>query len=87
MSYTVDNVTDKPKSKEERMKDFVRGMVAIEQAIQPYKEQRSDMRKSYVENGWLSKDEMKNVMRAYRLKKYKTDISELEQVYNTISKP
>lgn len=87
MSYTVDNVTDKPKSKEERMKDFVRGMVAIEQAIQPYKEQRSDMRKSYVENGWLSKDEMKNVMRAYRLMKDKTDISELEQVYNTISKP
>lgn len=87
MSYNVDNVTDKPKSKEERMKDFVRGMVAIEQAIQPYKEQRSDMRKSYVENSWLSKDEMKNVMRAYRLMKDKTDIAELEQVYNTISKP
>ena len=87
MSYNVDNVTDKPKSKEERMKDYVRGMVAIEQAIQPYKEQRSDMRKSYVENNWLSKDEMKNVMRAYRLMKDKTDIAELEQVYNTISKP
>jgi len=63
MSYSVDNVTDKPKSKEERIKDYVRAMVAIEQAMEPYKEQRRDMRKNYIDNSWLTKDEMKNVMK------------------------
>jgi hypothetical protein len=87
MSYSVDNVTDKPKSKEERIKDYVRAMVAIEQAMEPYKEQRRDMRKNYVENGWLSKDEMKNVMKAYRLMKDQTDFSELEQAYKTVTSP
>ena len=87
MSYAVDNVADKPKSKEERIKDFVRGMVAIEQAMQPYKEQRTDMRKNYVENGWLTKEEMKNVMRAYRLMKDQTDFSQLEQAYKTVTAP
>jgi hypothetical protein len=87
MSYSVDNVTDKPKSKEERIKDYVRAMVAIEQAMEPYKEQRRDMRKNYVENGWLSKDEMKNVMKAYRLMKDQTDFSQLEQAYKTVTSP
>jgi len=87
MSYSVDNVTDKPKSKEEHMKDFVKSMVSIEQAIQPYKDQRSDLRKNYVENGFLTKQEMKNVMRAYRLMKDQTDFSELEQAYKTVSTP
>ena len=87
MSYSVDNVTDKPKSKEERIKDYVRAMVAIEQAMEPYKEQRRDMRKNYVENGWLTKDEMKNVMKAYRLMKDQTDFSQLEQAYKTVTSP
>lgn len=87
MSYSVDNVTDKPKSKEERIKDYVRAMVAIEQAMEPYKEQRRDMRKNYVENGWLSKEEMKNVMKAYRLMKDQTDFSQLEQAYKTVTAP
>ena len=87
MSYSIDNVTDKPKSKEERIKDYVRAMVAVEQAMEPYKEQRRDMRKNYVENGWLTKDEMKNVMKAYRLMKDQTDFSQLEQAYKTVTAP
>jgi len=87
MSYSVDNVTDKPKSKEERIKDYVRAMVAIEQAMEPYKEQRRDMRKNYIDNSWLTKEEMKNVMRAYRLMKDQTDFSQLEQAYKTVTSP
>ena len=87
MSQSVANVTDKPKSKEERVKDFVRAIVAVEQAMQPFKEQRADLRKNYVENGWLSKDEMKNVMKAYRLMKDQTDFSELEKMYKNVTAP
>jgi hypothetical protein len=80
-------VTDeKPKSKEERIRDFVKSVQAIEQAMEPYKEQKRDLRKNYVENQWLSKDEMKNVIRAYRLIKDETDMDALQEMYNKIKK-
>ena len=73
------------KTKEERIRDYVRSIQAIEEAIQPYKEQKSDLRKSYVENNWLSKGEIKNVMKAYRLMKDETDFAELEHMYNKVT--
>jgi len=72
------------KTKEDRVRDFVKSIQAIEQAMQPFKEQRSDLKKSYVENNWLDKNEIKNVMRAYRLMKDETDFAELESMYNKV---
>lgn len=78
-------VTDqKTKSKEERIRDFVKAVNAVESAIQPYKEQLSDLKKNYILNGWLSKTEMKNVGRALRLLKDETNMGELEEMYNKI---
>jgi len=76
---------EKPKSKEERIKDFVRSFQAVEEAMVPYKEQRSDLKKNYVENEWLSKNEIKNIIRALRLLKDETDFAELEQMYKKLS--
>ena len=74
------------KTKEDRMKDFIKSVVSIENAMEPYKEQRKDLRKEYIENQWLSKEEMRAVVKAYRLVKDETDFDELERVYNTIKK-
>ena len=74
------------KTKEERVRDFIKAIVSIEQAIEPYKEQRKDLRKSYIENEWLTKEEMRAVVKAYRLAKDETDFDELEHMYNTITK-
>ncbi len=76
---------EKPKSKEERIKDFVRSFQAVEEAMVPYKEQRSDLKKNYAENEWLSKNEIKNIIRALRLLKDETDFAELEQMYKKLS--
>lgn len=85
MSYSVDNVTDKPKSKEERIKDFVRAISAIEQAMQPFKEQKTDLKKNYVENQWLDKEEMKYVSKAYNLaKKGDFDIDKFVDAFNKV---
>ena len=73
------------KTKEERVRNFVQSMQAIEQAMQPFKEQRSDLKKNYVENDWLTKSEMKNVMKAYRLMKDETDFAELENMYKKVT--
>jgi len=77
---------EKPKSKEERMKDLVKSIAALENAIEPFKEQMRDIKKNYVSNGWLSKKEMKTLLKAYRLvKDDELDIDELQKVYNEIS--
>lgn len=85
MSYSVDNVTDKPKSKEEYIKDFVRAVAAVEQAMQPFKDQKTDLKKNYVENGWLSKEEMKYVSKAYNFaKRGDFDIDKFVEAYNKV---
>lgn len=85
MSYSVDNVTDKPKSREEHIKDFVRSIAAVEQAMQPFKEQKSDLKKNYVENGWLSKEDMKYVSKAYNLaKRGDFDLDKFVEAFNKV---
>lgn len=85
MSYSVDNVTDKPKSREERIKDLVRGLAAIEQAMQPFKDQRTDLKKNYVENDWLSKEDMKYLVKSYNFaKRNDFDIDKFVDMFNKI---
>ena len=81
---TIENVEVDVKSKEERMKDFVKSLNAIEECIEPYKEQRKDLKKEYVENGWLDKKDMKTLVKALRLVKDDTDVEELLKVYENL---
>jgi hypothetical protein len=85
MSYSVDGVSDKPKTKDEYIKDLVKSIAALDQAIQPFKEQKSDIKKNYVENGWLSKEEIKYVTKAYNFaKKDDFDIDLFVEAYNKV---
>lgn len=73
------------KTKEDRVHDLVKSIVAIEQAILPFKDQLKDLKKSYVTNNWLSKDEIKMAMKAYRLMKDETDMGELDSMYKKVT--
>ena len=85
MSYSVDNVTDKPKSREEHIKDFVRAIAAVEQAMQPFKDQKTDLKKNYVENQWLSREDMRYVTRAYNFaKRGDFDIDKFVEAFNKV---
>ena len=85
MSQSVANVSDNPKTKEERIKDFVRALGSIDQAMQPFREQRADLKKNYVENDWLSKEDMKYVSKAYTLaKKSDFDIDKFVDAFNKV---
>jgi hypothetical protein len=70
------------KSKEERVIDYVMSIAALDDAMKPFKEQKTELRKSYVENGWLSKEEIKTALKAYRLRKDNTDFDELTQMFD-----
>tara|TARA_R100001510_G_C7585332_1_gene156860 strand:- start:555 stop:830 length:276 start_codon:yes stop_codon:yes gene_type:complete len=70
----MSNQKDNTLTKEEHLANYIKTFVAIEDAIEPFKEQRKDLRESYSENGWLSKDEMRLAVKAYRLYKSETDM-------------
>jgi|TARA_R110000796_G_scaffold147816_1_gene264654 hypothetical protein len=76
-------VTDK--TKEDYMIDYIKSFATIEECMVPYKEQRKDLRKNYVDNGWLEKADLKTAVRAYRLMKQCVDFEELKLVYKTLN--
>lgn len=70
------------KTKEERVVDYVTSIAALDDAMKPFKEQKADLRKSYLDNGWLSKEEIKTALKAYRLRKDNTDIDQLNEMFD-----
>ena len=59
------------------VKEYIRSLAAIEEAMEPYKEQKRDLRTEFKENNWLSTDEISAAVKAYRLFKGKVNIDEV----------
>jgi len=71
-------------TKEDYIVNYIKSLSTIEEAMVPYRDQRKDLRKSYVDNGWLEKEDIKVAVRAYRLMKQDVDFDELRATYRTI---
>ena len=67
------------------VKEYIRTLVAIEDAMEPYKEQKRDLRVEFKENGWLNTDEIRAAVKAYRLFRGKINIDEVVENFNMIS--
>ena len=67
------------------MKEFIRQFNEIEEAMEPFKQHRRELRKEYKDNGWLSTEEMRSAVKAYRILKTKGDIDEIYDAYTSIT--
>ena len=67
------------------MLEYIRSLVAIEEAIEPYKEQKRELRTEYREQGWLNTDEIRAAVKAYRLFKGKVDIEDVYDNFKMLS--
>ena len=67
------------------VKEYIRSLSAIEEAMEPYKEQKRDLRTEFRENGWLDTDEIRAAVKAYRLYKGKVNIDEVVENFNLFS--
>jgi hypothetical protein len=68
---------------EEKKKHVVRlikSFKAIDSAILPYQEQRKELRKEYIENDWLTNDEISMVKKAYNAVKNQLDLDDLSSM-------
>ena len=64
---------------------YIRSLKAIEDAMEPLKDQRRDLRNEYRRQVWLTRDELSTAVKAYRLMKGEVDLDELYQTYSVLS--
>ena len=74
------------KTKQEYIGNFIRALAEVEAEMLPYQEHRKDLKESYVQNGWLTKEELSSAIRAYRMLKNDEDIEQLLDMYEKVSK-
>ena len=67
------------------VKEYIRSLAAIEEAMEPYKEQKRELRTEYREQGWLNTDEIRAAVKAYRLFKGKVDIEDVYDNFKMLS--
>ena len=75
---------DEAKTKEQHMADYITSMKALEDAMEPFKEQKRELKGEYIENGWLTKEDISLTVKAYRLLKDDVDISALIDIYESL---
>ena len=81
-SAIVEEVRDE---KTEKMIEYIKSLKAIEDAIEPYAEQKRELRKDFKEQGWLTKEEISMTVKAYRMMKKDTDIDQFVNIFNSLT--
>tara|TARA_A100001011_G_C14058551_1_gene735118 strand:+ start:564 stop:818 length:255 start_codon:yes stop_codon:yes gene_type:complete len=71
--------------KQQYVKEYIRSLAAIEDCIEPYQEQKRELRAEFRNNGWLNTDEIRAAVKAYRLFKGKVNIDEVVENFNILS--
>ena len=72
-------------TKEEYVVEYIKALKAVEDEMEPYKEHKRDLRTNYAKNGWLTKEEMRQAVRAYRMLRNGDDISEFVDYFNKLN--
>ena len=69
-------------AKAEHITEYIKSLSAIEDCIRPYQDQRRDLARNYVNNKWLSKEELRLAKKAYRLMSDDIDFDQLGAFYD-----
>ena len=74
------------KDKETHMKEYITSIKALEDAMEPFKEQKRGLKNNYIENGWLTREDISLAVKAFRMIQKNTDPEQLMDYYNTVNK-
>ena len=70
--------------KESHIENYIKSLAAIEESMEPFKEQKRALRDNYASNNWLTKEDQRVAVRAYRLLKGDVDIDQLLDFYEKV---
>ena len=79
--HQEENVT-----KEQYVINYLKSMLAIEEAMEPYKEQKKELRTEYIDEEWLTKDEIWAAVKAFRLYMKAADMDDINDMFEIIEK-
>jgi len=82
----VDEATEEEVSKDQYVIDYLKSLIALEEAMEPYKEQKRELRVEYIENNWLTKADIWSAVKAFRLYKATADMDDLNDMFELIEK-
>jgi len=71
-------------TKEQYVVSYLKSLIAIEQAIEPYKEQKKELRKEYIDNSWLTRQDIWSAIKAFRLYEQEADMDDLNDMFETV---
>jgi len=72
--------------KRERIEKLIRSLKELDACIAPYQEQKKELRTSYIEQGWLNKEEFNLVKKSFNLLKQKTNMEDLSTIFDISKK-
>jgi hypothetical protein len=78
-------VSTTEEKRKQYVKEYIRSLAAIEDAMEPYKDQKRELRSEFRQNGWLNTDEIRAAVKAYRLFKGKVNIDEVVENFNLLN--
>lgn len=71
---------------QEYVVEYIKALKAVEDEMEPFKEHKRDLRQNYVQNGWLTKDEMRQAVRAYRMLSKGDNIEQFADFFDQLTK-
>jgi hypothetical protein len=83
---SINNETEDETTKEQYVLSYLKSIIAIEEAMEPYKEQKKELRNEYIEQEWLSRDEIWSAVKAFRLYKKGADMDDLNDMFDAIER-
>ena len=67
--------------KQEKMIEYIRSLRAIEDAMEPFKDQKRELKVDFKENGWLTGEEISLTVKAYRMMTADVDMEQFLSIY------
>ena len=80
------NEENEETTKEQYVVNYLKSMIAIEQAMEPFKEQKKELRKEYMDNGYLTRQDIWSAVKAFRLYEQEADMDDLNDMFDTVEK-
>ena len=71
-------------NKAQKMAEYSQSLAAVEDCMRPYREQRKELRKNFVENDWLDKDEISLATKAFRMWEQQIDFDNFAKIFEAV---
>lgn len=85
-TQTTENQEDEVLTKEELIVRYAKALDEVDRAMEPFREHKKELKQSYLENGWLTKDEMSMILKAYRMLRSEEDLGAIQHYVDMLQK-